>query len=387
MNGPGPARKERRGESRPTLRIAMVAPPYFTVPPKGYGGVEAVVADLIDALIDRGHHITLIGAGPHATKAQRFFSTYEQPQSHALGEPLPEVVHAAHVARILKGLNVDLVHDHTLAGPLLARGRTCPTIVTAHGPVDGEPGRYYRGLADSVEMVAISEAQRAKAPLLPWVATVANAIRVGSFPFSEHKEEFALFLGRFHPNKAPHLAIEAACRARLPIVLAGKCAEPIEREYFAREIQPRLGPGVVVFGPADARQKRDLLVRAKCLLFPVLWDEPFGLVMVEAMACGTPVVALRRGSVPEVVVDGRTGIVVDQPAQLADAVVRVSALDPAECRRHVERHFSIARMAAGYEVAYRRALRTESRTSGSRGNEARARIIPLPPLALGGSEH
>ena len=223
---------ERRSDNRRALRIAMVAPPYFTVPPSGYGGVEAVVADLVDALVDRGHHVTLIGAGHHGTKAQRFFSTYEQPPSHGLGLPLPEAVHAALVGRIVEDLAVDLVHDHTLAGPLLARGRTCPTVVTAHGPVDGEPGLYYHALDDCVELVAISEAQRAKAPLLPWVATVTNAIRVESFPFHHEKEEFALFLGRFHPEKAPHLAIEAARDARLSIVLAGKCAEPVEREYF-----------------------------------------------------------------------------------------------------------------------------------------------------------
>ena len=148
---------------------------------------------------------------------------------------MPEAVHAALVGRIVEDLAVDLVHDHTLAGPLLARGRTCPTVVTAHGPVDGEPGLYYHALDDCVELVAISEAQRAKAPLLPWVATVTNAIRVESFPFHHEKEEFALFLGRFHPEKAPHLAIEAARDARLSIVLAGKCAEPVEREYFTRD--------------------------------------------------------------------------------------------------------------------------------------------------------
>ncbi len=378
---------ERRNDNRRALRIAMVAPPYFTVPPDGYGGVEAVVADLVDALVDRGHHVTLIGAGRHGTKAQRFFSTYDQPPSHGLGQTLPEVVHAAHAARIVDGLTVDLVHDHTLAGPLLARGRSCPTIVTAHGPVDGEPGLYYQALDDCLELVAISEAQRAKAPHLPWVATVANAIRVESFPFNDRKEEFALFLGRFHPEKAPHLALEAARAAQLSIVLAGKCAEPIEREYFAREIEPRLGPDVVVFGPADALEKRDLLARARCLLFPVLWDEPFGLVMTEAMACGTPVVALRRGSVPEVVVDGHTGIIVDHPNQLAGAVARAASIDPAECRRHVEENFSIEGMAAGYEVAYRRALRRARRMRTFSGHSSGARIVPLPPLALGGSDN
>ena len=338
------------------LRIAMVAPPYFTVPPDGYGGVESVVADLVDSLVERGHHVTLIGSGHHATKAQCFISTNDTAQADGLGEPLPEVVHAAEVAGIIGDLDVDLVHDHTLAGPLLARARSCPTIVTAHGPVDGEPGRYYRALKDTISLVAISSAQRAKAPRLPWLATIGNAVRVDTFPFRASKEEFVLFLGRFHPQKAPHLAIDAARDVGIPIVLAGKCAEPLERAYFEREIEPRFGTDVTIFGVANATAKRDLLARAKCLLFPVCWDEPFGLVMVEAMACGTPVVGLRRGAVPEVVLHGQTGIVVDEPADLAEAINRSEEIDPVECRRHVEDCFSMERMGADYEAAYRRAL-------------------------------
>jgi glycosyltransferase involved in cell wall biosynthesis len=138
----------------------------------------------------------------------------------------------------------------------------------------------------------------------------------------------------------------------VPIVLAGKCDESLERDYFDREVAPRLGPDTVVYGVADAGAKRELLAGARCLLFPICWEEPFGLVMIEAMACGTPVVALRRGSVSEVVVDGRTGVVVDQPAELPDAVLRAATIGAAECRRHVEDLFSVAAMAAGYEAAY-----------------------------------
>ncbi len=334
------------------LRIAMVAPPYFTVPPDGYGGVEAVVADLVDALVDRGHDVTLVGAGRHRTRAQRFLATYDVPPSDRLGEPLPEVAHAARVACLLEGLDVDVVHDHTLAGPLLARGRAVPTVVTVHGPVDGEPGEYYRALGQSVRLVAISDAQRARAPALSWVATVHNGIRVETFPFRAEKERFALFLGRFHPDKAPHLAIDAARAAGLPIVLAGKCVEPLEREYFDLEIRPRLGPDTTMFGVADATAKRDLLARAACLVFPVCWDEPFGLVMIEAMACGTPVVALRRGAVPEVVVDGKTGVVVDHPDRLAAAIRQADQIDPAACRQHVADRFGTKAMAAEYEALY-----------------------------------
>jgi glycosyltransferase involved in cell wall biosynthesis len=334
----------------------MIAPPYFDIPPAGYGGVEAVVADLVDALVDRGHQVTLIGAGRHGTRAQRFLSSYEVGPADRLGEPLPEVVHAAKVAGMLDALDVDVVHDHTLTGPLLARGRRTPTVVTVHGPTSDEPGEYYRALGDTVRFVAISDAQRATAPGLPWAATVHNAIRTGTFPFRRDKEEFALFLGRYCPDKAPHLAIDAARAAGLPIVLAGKCSEPAERDYFTREVEPRLGRDTTVFGIADAAAKRDLLSRACCLLFPICWDEPFGLVMIEAMACGTPVVALRRGSVPELVMPGQTGVIVDHPDELADAIVAARKLDPVLCRKHVEAGFATGVMAAGYEAVYRRTL-------------------------------
>jgi glycosyltransferase involved in cell wall biosynthesis len=338
------------------LHIAMIAPPYFDVPPTAYGGVEAVVADLVDALVGRGHQVTLIGAGQHRTRAQQFLASYETGPADRLGEPLPEVVHAAQVARLLDGLDVDVVHDHTLAGPLLARGRRTPTVVTVHGPTSGEPGDYYRALGATVRFVAISDAQRATAPGLPWAATVHNAVRADTFPFRSEKEDFALFLGRFCEDKAPHLAIEAARAAGLPVVLAGKCTEPLERAYFAREIQPRLGPDTTLFGVADANAKRDLLARAACVLFPICWEEPFGLVVIEAMACGTPVVALRRGAVPELIVPGQTGVIVDRPEELPAAISAARRLDPAICRKHVEANFTTDVMAAGYESAYRQAL-------------------------------
>ena len=338
------------------LHIAMIAPPYFDVPPAAYGGVEAVVADLVDALVGRGHQVTLIGAGQHATRAQRFLASYEVGPADRLGEPLPEVTHAAQVARLLEELDVDVVHDHTLAGPLLARRRPTPTVVTVHGPASGDPGDYYQALGGTVRFVAISDAQRATAPGLPWAATVHNAIRADTFPFRADKEDFAFFLGRFCEDKAPHLAIEAARAAGLPVVLAGKCTEPPERAYFAREIEPRLGPDTTIFGVADAAAKRDLLSRASCLLFPIRWEEPFGLVVIEAMACGTPVVALRRGAVPELIVPGQTGVIVDRPDELPAAIGAARRLDPGLCRKHVEANFTTDRMAAGYEAVYRQTM-------------------------------
>jgi glycosyltransferase involved in cell wall biosynthesis len=345
----------RTGSSE-RLHIAMIAPPWFTVPPRGYGGVENVCADLVDGLVERGHAVTLIGAGAPGTRAGAFVATYADPPSTRLGEALPEVLHSAAAAGVLAGLDVDLVHDHTLAGPLQARGRQIPTVVTMHGPVTGEAGEYYRLLGDSVDLVAISRAQRRAAPDLSWLGTVHNAVDVGSFPFRPDKEAEVLFLGRLHPDKGAHLAIDAARKVGLPIVIAGKCSEPIERAYFHTEIEPRLGSDVTIFGTADAAEKRELLSRAAALIFPILWDEPFGMVMIEAMACGTPVVALRRGSVPEVVLEGVTGVTRNDPADLPDAILAARALDPADCREHVRIRFDVATMVSGYEALYRAAL-------------------------------
>jgi glycosyltransferase involved in cell wall biosynthesis len=334
------------------LRVAMVAPPWFNVPPDAYGGIEEVIFHLTEALTARGHQVTLIGAGADGTPA-RFLRTYREPPSDRLGEPLPELVHAAATERMLAGLDVDVVHDHSLAGPLTAAGRAVPTVATMHGPVDGEMGEYFRQLGDTVSLVAISAAQRALAPDLNWVATVYNAVDVESFPFRESKEDWLLFVGRFNPDKGAHLAIDAARAAGRPIVLAGKVNEPVEEEYFDREIRPRLGDDATYVGELDARRKRDLYQRAACLLFPIRWPEPFGMVMAEAMACGTPVVALRAGSVPEIVDDGRTGVICDSTDELPAAIGRALRLRPADCREHVARHFDVATMATGYERVYR----------------------------------
>lgn len=344
-------RSARTAAGRP-LRIGMVAPPWFAVPPAGYGGIEAMVAGLVDGLVARGHHVTLVGAGDPGTKAQRYVAAYSEPPSGRLGEPVPEVFQAAVAAAALDGSELDVVHDHTLAGPLLARGRCVPTVVTAHGPVTGEVGEYLEQLGTTVDVVAISQAQRRFRPEVNWLATVHNGIDVASYPLGDGAGGYLLFLGRFHPDKGAHIAIEVAKRTRRRLILAGKLNEPAERAYFEAAVAPRLGGAIEYVGEADAATKRGLLGGATALLFPVLWEEPFGLVMVEAMACGTPVVALRRGSVPEVVAHGETGIVVGRPAELTGAVGAAETLDRRRCRARAERYFDLSRMVAGYEAAY-----------------------------------
>jgi glycosyltransferase involved in cell wall biosynthesis len=353
------------GEQTRRLRIAMVAPPWFEVPPQGYGGIEAVCAGLVDRLVARGHRVTLIGAGRDRTGAD-FVATFPEPPSARLGEPVPEVLHAAAAAQVLDVLDVDLVHDHTLAGPLLAAGRSVPTVVTVHGPVDGELGDYYRRLGDRVALVAISDAQRRAAADLPWVATVHNGVDVDAYPFTLDKDGFVLFLGRFGPEKGAHLAIDAARQAGRPILLAGKCSEPAERAYFLAEISPRMGQDVWLFGEAGAAAKRDLLSRARCLVFPACWEEPFGMVLIEALACGTPVVALGRGSVPEIVADGVTGFVCGDATELPAAIEAAGTLDPRRWRDRVRERFDLDAMVAGYEAVYRRVLASSGRLRWAR---------------------
>ena len=334
------------------MHIAMIAPPWFNVPPDAYGGIEEVVSGLVHGLTGREHRVTLIGAGEDGTPAE-FRRTYPDPPSKRLGDPVPEVVHAAAAAQLIDETDADVVHDHTLAGPLTALGRRTPTVATMHGPVEGEMAEYYRRLGDAVALVAISDAQRAAAPDLNWVATVPNGLDLDSYPFREDKEDWALFVGRFVPDKGAHLAIDAARAAGLHIRLAGKASEPPEQVYFEQEIRPRLGDDAEYVGEVDAAGKRELYAAAACLLFPIQWPEPFGMVMIEAMACGTPVVALRAGSVPEVVVDGTTGVVCDGPEELPEAIGKAGRLRPADCRAHVAGRFDLAAMADGYERVYR----------------------------------
>ncbi|MGH2655569.1 MAG: glycosyltransferase family 4 protein [Actinomycetota bacterium] len=332
-----------------------MAPPWYEVPPGRYGGIEWICWGLAEGLRLRGHEVVLVAAGSNRTSAQ-FIQTYAEPPSSRVGDALPEVVHAAEAHAALSRLDLDVVHDHSVAGPLLAPSRVAPTMVTVHGPIRSEFLRMYGALGEAISLVAISEAQRAQAPELRWVGVVYNGIPVRDYPYRERKEDFALFLGRLNPEKGPHVAIEACRRARVPLVLAGRCNEPGERAYYEQAIRPLLGDDTVWAGEVDLETKKDLLSRARCLVFPICWEEPFGLVMVEAMACGTPVIALRRGSVPEVVEQGVTGILAEDVTGLASGIARASNIRPRACRERAAARFDVDVMVGGYEAIYRRAL-------------------------------
>jgi glycosyltransferase involved in cell wall biosynthesis len=346
------ARGDGRSVPQPRpLRIAMVATPWFEVPPRGYGGIEWMCFWLVEELLELGHEVTLVATGRNHTRA-RFLQTYARPPSECLGTSIPEIVHAGVSTRLLQDLDFDVVHDHSFAGPLLAHARKCPTVVTAHGPVDGELADYYEEVGTAAALVAISAAQRRQRPHLPWAATIHNAIPTSEYPFRQDKDDYALWLGRMSPEKGPEVAIDAARQAGRRLVMAGKCNELAEKQYFDSEVRPRLGSDIEWIGEADTERKKGLLSRASCLLFPIQWPEPFGIVMVEAMACGTPVVALDNGSVPEVIVDGVTGYICDRPEDLPEALQRSEAISAHDCRSHVADRFEAGRMASLYESVY-----------------------------------
>ncbi|WP_420832110.1 glycosyltransferase family 4 protein [Nocardia huaxiensis] len=352
-----------------SLHIVMVAPPYFDIPPAGYGGVEAVVAALADELVERGHRVTLLGAGRAGTKA-RFIQVWDELLTQSLGEPYPEIVNTMKAWRIIEQMHaqdpIDVVHDHTFGGPANAaayRMIGIPTIVTVHGPVDAQMHEYYRSFDRSVRLVAISDRQRELAPDLNWIGRVHNAIRPDEWPFRTEKLDYALFLGRYAPYKGPHLALEAAHAAGLRLILAGKCNEPPERAFFDEFVRPLLTSDDDVFGEADAVAKRHLLAGARCLLFPIQWEEPFGIVMIEAMVCGTPVIALRGGAVAEVIEHGVTGWICESPDELPQAIARADEIDPRACRERVEKLFATERFASGYEAAYQRVIDRAARAA------------------------
>jgi len=349
------------------MRIAQVAPPWLAVPPKGYGGIEWVVALLTDGLVERGHDVTLFATGDSETKAKLDYVFDKAPGSKLINDPLLDTIHTLHVYRDPGAF--DLFHVHSPFSALaVAAALERPVVHTLHGPFTPEMRRLYSAIGDRVWFVAISEAQRAHMPNLRYGGVVYNGIDVASYPFREDKDDFVLFLGRAHPDKGVLRAVLAAREAEARLVLAVKVAHPEEVEHWNRDVLPALPPDATILGEIGIEEKLDLLSRAKAVLFPIDWDEPFGLVMTEAMACGTPVIATPRASVPEVVADGKTGFVVsveDYPVEAAARLKRLDEIDPKACREWVEERFSKDRMVEGYERVFERVVASAA-TSANR---------------------
>ncbi|MGZ4430221.1 MAG: glycosyltransferase family 4 protein [Gaiellales bacterium] len=336
------------------MRIAILAPAWFAVPPTRYGGIEWVVAILTDGLVERGHDVTLFAAGDSQTRA-RLVTSYDEPPSYRIGLSLPDLHHA--LTCYESAADFDVINDHS--GPVSAAlGGLVETAVchTVHGPMTGEPGSVYAQIGEvspSVGLISVSDNQRAPLPGLNWLATCHNAIDLDSYPYDQGNDGYLLFLGRMSPDKGAHHAVRLALETGMPLKLAGKMHDIEERTHFDAHVRPHLSAAIEYVGEVSHDEKVQLLQRAALTVFPIQWPEPFGLVMVESMACGTPVLATRLGAVPEVIEDGRSGIIVDSPAELAARLGDAIALDPRQVRASAEERFSASRMVADYEEAYR----------------------------------
>jgi glycosyltransferase involved in cell wall biosynthesis len=338
------------------MRIAQVAPLYESVPPKMYGGTERVVYGLTEELVRRGHDVVLFASGDSRTSAH-LVPCSEQ------GLRLSDVRdHMAYTIRELGRVmrvagNFDLIHNHIdyFAFPY-ARMLSTPMVTTTHGRLDTpEVVAVYEDFSDA-RLVSISDAQRSPLPHANWLATVYNGINLRHFALRERPGGYLAFLGRISPEKGPDRAIEIADAVGMPLRIAAK-VDPSDREYFAAVIKPMLKRRHVEYlGEIDESQKDDFLGNAYAYLFPIDWPEPFGITMVEAMACGTPVIAMARGSVPEVIADGETGFVCRGTGQMIEALERIPRIDRRACRRRVAERFSVERMADAYEAVYRRVV-------------------------------
>ncbi|MGQ0824011.1 MAG: glycosyltransferase family 4 protein [Actinomycetota bacterium] len=343
----------RAGISVRAVRIAIVAPVWFPVPPTGYGGIELVVALLADGLVGGGHDVTLFASGGSKTKARLVSPMAEPPDPRELGNPWFDAFHAVSAYTAIDGY--DLVHDHAgVVGPVcgaMLRGSP-PVVHTLHGPWTDPARLLYGALAPHVHLVAISHAQAAENGDVRYAGVVHNGIDLDEYPLRTEKEDFLVYIGRANPDKGPAEAIRIARDAGFPLKMILKRSEPPERAYFEHEIEPLLGHDIDLFENVAHETKADLLGRAAAMLFPIRWPEPFGLVMAEAMACGTPVVTTNWGAAPELVEDGVTGFRREGADELAAALGHVRELDPAACRARVEAEFSARSMVRGYEAVY-----------------------------------
>jgi glycosyltransferase involved in cell wall biosynthesis len=346
------------------VRIAQLAPLFESVPPRYYGGTERVVAYLTEELVRQGHEVTLFASGDSATRA-----TLVSPWPQALrlqractewGTPYTLMLEQV----ISRAEKFDVIHSHIDCLPFpLFRRLNMPTLSTLHGRLDlPELQPLFREFRD-MPVVSISEVQRAPLPMARWVGTVYHGLPGDLFRMEPAGGQYLAFLGRMSIEKRPDRAIEIARRARIPVRIAAK-VDSQDEAYFNHEIAPLLkSPWVDFVGEIGDQEKQAFLGNAQALLFPIDWPEPFGMVLIEAMACGTPVIAFRSGSVPEIIEDGVTGFVVDDLDGAVEAVARLPSLSRRAIRRAFEKRFTADRMAHRYVALYQTLL-AGARTAG-----------------------
>lgn len=335
------------------MRIGMIAPIVERVPPKKYGGTERVVYALTEELVQRGHNVTLFASGDSITSA-KLSSIFPR----ALREAnVKDLYGANHLTLLNIGTAYDrqgefeVIHDHT--GPLAlptANLATTPTLITMHGPFTPEVRKLLRTLRNP-GITTISNSQGFAAADINHLGTVYNGLNMEHYPFSATPGDYLLFVGRICMEKGAHFAVTVAQELDMPLIMAAK-VDSVDRGYFQSFIEPWLSDRIQWVGEVDEEKRNELMAGARCFLHPVTWREPFGLTLIEAQACGSPVVAFNKGSIPEIVEHGVTGFVVEDIEEMVDAVSKIETINRAACRERALSRFSAKTMTDGYEAAY-----------------------------------
>ena len=342
------------------MRIAQVAPLFESVPPKYYGGTERVVSYLTEELVRQGHEVTLFASGDSVTKAHLVAACRRSLRldKHCIDQLSHQVLMLEHVFQ--RAAEFDIVHFHVdyLHFPL-SRREQLTHVTTLHGRLDiPDLVPLYHEFRD-MPVVSISNCQRAPLPWANWQATVYHGLPADMYQFHDKPGIYLAFLGRISPEKRVDRAIEIARQVQIPLKIAAK-VDPVDKDYFEGVVEPLLRDPLVEFvGEIGKVEKEDFLGNAYALLFPIDWPEPFGLVMIEAMACGTPVIAYRSGAVPEVMEEGHTGFIVQGLEDAVEAVRRVPELSRKRCREIFDQRFTAARMAHDYVQLYERLIKSK----------------------------
>jgi glycosyltransferase involved in cell wall biosynthesis len=328
------------------MRIAVISPPWAPVPPVLYGGIELVVDRLCVGLQAAGHDVLLYATGDSTCPVPMQWAL-DKAEGQRIGMAVPEQRHVMHAYEAIAEWGADVVHDHSIIGPFHAADRypDLPVATTIHGPFNEELTDLYERLnKDDKPIIAISHAQANSAPSVCVERVIHHGIDADDFPVGAGTGGYCLFLGRMSPDKGPHRAIAAAERAGVPLLMAAKMREAWEISFFEEHVKPHLSDTIRYLGEVPHEHKLELLAGATALLNPIRWNEPFGLVMIEALACGTPVLAFAEGAAPEIVEDGVTGFLCDDEDDMAHKIERVSELERGACRGVVEDYFSTRRM-------------------------------------------